>query len=679
LAIGIATLLLFVATLDRPVITWDEGYTIQREERMQEWFGHVTAPPSGVPRSSFFTPSALLSFWPFAREEPDGHPPLYAVIGNLGWLLCRDWVAESVAYRVGPVVLFCVTTAVMYGFLARRWGRLAGLAAAGTWVLMPRVFAHAHLASYDIPLACLWFLTAVCFWKGVEGWRRSAWQGIVWSLAFAFFLALAAATKFTGWLIPIPLIGWSAMVGGNAAFRAGRVSWPALVRAVVCFAAVGLVVPSGLEMLRSLRETQANLARREGEDGKEHSKRVADAFRASRANAPWTMLLLAPAGVWIATYASLAIHRARQVGGGEPRAAARHAAALAQSASPPRVESTSAPILDTWAAASLAPILTIALIPNWWPDPIGSIAIFLWSNLTRQNTTWIPTQFFGSLYEFSLPWYNTLVWVTLTVPALSLLLMALGVFAVFVPDSAKPSTTATPEPAHGPVGAAPPSDAKSLGWLILWNAATLLVIRAMPGAPGHDSERQLLGSFPFLACIAGLGSVRLVRWLEWRLPRGAALGTASAVVVASLATAGAGIWHYRNAPLAYYTELIGGVRGATRLGLEPTYYWDAFDGEAIEWLNEHTAASEKVLFCNNFDGLEYLGEWGLLHPATLPRDSGAYRWFVLQNRPGLYVWNAAFRSLAERGEAAYVHQLDGVPLIWIFPISEYERIVQDSR
>ena len=46
--------------------------------------------------------------------------------------------------------------------------------------------------------------------------------------------------------------------------------------------------------------------------------------------------------------------------------------------------------------------------------------------------------------------------------------------------------------------------------------------------------------------------------------------------------------------LSYYSRLVGGLRGAVALGLEPTYYWDALDRRTLAWLAEHTGDDQKV-------------------------------------------------------------------------------------
>jgi hypothetical protein len=45
---------------------------------------------------------------------------------------------------------------------------------------------------------------------------------------------------------------------------------------------------------------------------------------------------------------------------------------------------------------------------------------------------------------------------------------------------------------------------------------------------------------------------------------------------------------------------------------------------------------------------------------------------VLQNRPGAF--SAVDRSLATKGRAAYTVTKLGIPLVWIFPYSEVERL-----
>ena len=93
-----------LATEPRLAIAWDEGYTLGREARLRLWFrctgrsgprfADAWKPPAeelvqqvAVPRRPdqidsrsklLFDLEVLAWFWPFAREEPHGHPPFYA-------------------------------------------------------------------------------------------------------------------------------------------------------------------------------------------------------------------------------------------------------------------------------------------------------------------------------------------------------------------------------------------------------------------------------------------------------------------------------------------------------------------------------------------------------------------------------------------------------------------------
>jgi hypothetical protein len=123
-------------------------------------------------------------------------------------------------------------------------------------------------------------------------------------------------------------------------------------------------------------------------------------------------------------------------------------------------------------------------------------------------------------------------------------------------------------------------------------------------------------------------------------------------------------------PLSYYSPLVGGLPGAARLGMEPTYYWDALTGDALDWLNTHDKG--KVQFATFPTSWFYLRQTGRLRAHILPKDPEPWAWYVMQNRPGEF--RPEQRRLVELGRPAYVVWKQGVPLLWIFPYSELERV-----
>ena len=69
---------------------------------------------------------------------------------------------------MATVIEFSITVAILFGFLARRYGGWVGLVAAGSLLCMPRVFGQAHLIDTDIPGLMLWAMATCAFWKGLN-------------------------------------------------------------------------------------------------------------------------------------------------------------------------------------------------------------------------------------------------------------------------------------------------------------------------------------------------------------------------------------------------------------------------------------------------------------------------------------------------------------------------------
>jgi 4-amino-4-deoxy-L-arabinose transferase-like glycosyltransferase len=541
-----AVLLLLTLTLSDHGLAWDEGFTVERVDRLREWFSWVgndtaAAKRAWSPASSNLEPrpeylgrlgpsagslwerETLRFFWPFAREEPNGHPPFYALLSLAGLAATWDILPPPACYRFGPASLFALTVGAVYWFMARHYGRIAGLMAALGLLTMPRVFAHAHLASYDAPTLCLWFLAVAAFY-GASAAASATW---LWMIVFGVAWGCAAATKLTGWFLPIPLAAWAIL----------------------------------------------------------HRDR-----RAART-------LLVGAGV--------------------------------------------------------AALILYLLIPPWWADPIGGVWVFLRSNLGRESRSPIPTLFLGRIYPFALPWYNTLVWTAIVVPPATLVLAVLGssrVIAGRLRDRA--------------------------GSLLLLCWAFLMVLRALPAAPGHDGERQFLPAFAFLACLAGVG-VAAIPALATRASRPRLARPLATVALTAAVFAGAwSTWQFHPLQLSYYNTLIGGLSGAARMGMEPTYYWDALTPDTRDWVNRHTELSRSVIFVYPLVPFEYLHHWGLLSPTPIPDPTHPPQWFLVQNRPG------TLRSYPPLKLAAYllehvrpVHAkvsrtAPGVPLVAIYAIKD---------
>ncbi len=545
-AIALGTLALLTWTLGDYGMAWDEGFVVERVDRLREWSGRVAGDSSpggrawapatsnlrrradylaaaGPSAASPWSRESLRFFWPFAREEPDGHPPFYALLSLAGWAVAHHFLPPPASYRFGPAALCALTTGVIYAFMARRYGGLAGWTAALGLAAMPRVFAHEHLATTDAATLCGWTLAVVAFLgaAGPSPGRRA------WTVAFGVAWGCAAATKLPGWLVPAPLLAWSLLY----------------------------------------RDRRGLLA--------------------------------------------LAL------------------------------------------GAPIAGLILYALIPTWWADPIRGVEVFLRSNLSRESRSPIPTLFFGRVYPFALPWYNTLAWTAIVTPPATLALALVGAARVILGRLRDRQ-----------------------GALILGCWAFFLLLRGLPGAPGHDGERQFLPAFAFLACLAGSGLAATADAVARLAPPRLARPSAVALLVLALGPAARETWRYHPLELSYYNIFIGGPAGAARAGMEPTYYWDALTPRALAWINARTDPGRSVMFAYPIPTFDYLHRWGLLRPPPHPDRDHPPRWYIVQNRPGIlrtYGNCALADHLIRHARPAYAETLadaPGVPLLAVFAIED---------
>lgn len=300
--------------------------------------------------------------------------------------------------------------------------------------------------------------------------------------------------------------------------------------------------------------------------------------------------------------------------------------------------------------------------PPLWHDPISGMGEFFHRNLNREESFNLTGYFFGSLYNitYSLPWWNSITWVLITVPVGILILVWFGLRQLW----------ADRRRLYAPVLGA--------------NAAVLLVVRALPGAPAHDNERLIISAFAFLAIIAGLGAGRALRnrAFDWfhnsddKKIFKRFFCTELAIALIFLGSLSSWLI-YAPHWLSYYNLAVGGLPGAYRLGLEPTYWWTDLDEQTLRWINDNSRRGEKVRFqaCSVFN-LNLLIEQKKLRVNFALQAPGKYRWYVMQTRPSLMSqsdWNRAQSqtpvytlSIPFAGFGPW--NLQSVPLIRIYKI-----------
>lgn len=200
LALGIGSFLAVAATLGDPGITIDEPLDVRP--------GRTYVATLRAKGLGFFDRSTVARVFADNAE----HPPLGRWLLGLASTLGEPFEGlfggtdpyNVHAGRLAPAAAFAVLVGVVTLVSGRRFGRAAGVAAGGSLVLMPRVFAHAHLGALDTFITLFWTSALLAAARAVQAKRpvvAMAVAGLVWGLALL--------TKIHAWLLPPIVLVWA--------------------------------------------------------------------------------------------------------------------------------------------------------------------------------------------------------------------------------------------------------------------------------------------------------------------------------------------------------------------------------------------------------------------------------------------------------------------------------------
>ena len=182
-----------IATSTRIGIPRDESIYFYAADRFIDWF--VQIPKLGW---SVFSEQAIYDGFKVNHE----HPMLMKMLFGLShhylhvkWSLISDPI---LAYRL-PTMLLGGATVYLTSLLGSCLGGLwLGLSSALFLIGMPRLFFHAHLACFDLPVTAMWlFIALAYFW---------AWFDRKWIFGSGLVLGLGLATKLNAFFAPFSLL-----------------------------------------------------------------------------------------------------------------------------------------------------------------------------------------------------------------------------------------------------------------------------------------------------------------------------------------------------------------------------------------------------------------------------------------------------------------------------------------
>jgi dolichyl-phosphate-mannose-protein mannosyltransferase len=200
IAVFIGSFLLTAATLKDYGVTWDEPPYFHASDLHVQWLSDLARSTVHGEIKKAFSDEGIDAAWHWDPYHVP-HPPFSRVVSGLTKAIAAPFVDKLTAYRLGPALFFALLATVIFLWTSELFGRPTGVFSALAVASIPNFFGFAHIAVTDLPLACMWFVTVYCFWKGLKSWQWSVTLSVAWGLALA--------TKFPAVLIPIPLILWA--------------------------------------------------------------------------------------------------------------------------------------------------------------------------------------------------------------------------------------------------------------------------------------------------------------------------------------------------------------------------------------------------------------------------------------------------------------------------------------
>jgi 4-amino-4-deoxy-L-arabinose transferase-like glycosyltransferase len=192
--------LLVAVTIPHYGLAWDEPWYFYAADLKVAWLSGLGRELLSGRVGDFLRDDVIAEAWHWDPSHVP-HPPFSRILSGLSRALFGSAVDAFTAYRLPSALFLAAVAAGMYAWAAAVFDRPTAVFAAAAVLVMPNLFGQAHFAMTDMPLAALWFLVTLAFWKGLSSARWSVACGVLWGLALA--------TKFPAFAIPVALIPWA--------------------------------------------------------------------------------------------------------------------------------------------------------------------------------------------------------------------------------------------------------------------------------------------------------------------------------------------------------------------------------------------------------------------------------------------------------------------------------------
>ncbi|MFB3895080.1 MAG: ArnT family glycosyltransferase [bacterium] len=321
---------------------------------------------------------------------------------------------------------------------------------------------------------------------------------------------------------------------------------------------------------------------------------------------------------------------------------------------------------------TLGPILFVLFWPWLWHNTFTRILDYFAFFFLMESP--LKTYYLGYAYS-STPWHYPIVMTLVTVPIGILLLAIYGGFRSIISDFGFRNAESKSQTLN--------YQTKDFSILLLFNIFFFLVFFALPGTLAIDGVRYFLPIFPMLAIFAGIGFKEVRSQMSEVRNKisnliSQILNAIVLIVIFLLPLIAIGTYHPYQ--LSYYNEVVGGLRGATRLGFETTYWGDVIGQPELDWLNKNIPYEAKVKILPVYPGknapiealsyypdvILYYQNQGKLRSDIKFFSSPPYNYLCLVSRQGLFTSSDWY--LYQQGNPMYQTTLSGIPLFSVYKL-----------
>lgn len=196
LAVSVAVLAVAWLWVTAPSIGYarDEGFYFQAATQYGKWLELLVTQPDQA-----LTRAAIDAHFRINAE----HPSLMKLLFAISYRLLHQWLGiiamPGEAFRLPAMLISGAATGLIVWWGSCRISRWAGLVAGLLFIGMPRVFHHAHLACFDMPVTAVILLTVYAYGRALFTRRLG------WIIAVGCCYGLALDTKHNAWTLPLVL------------------------------------------------------------------------------------------------------------------------------------------------------------------------------------------------------------------------------------------------------------------------------------------------------------------------------------------------------------------------------------------------------------------------------------------------------------------------------------------